>query len=363
MGAELDDIVVISQLPPPFHGSTLMTRVLLETASVLGYKPRLVDRRFSRNVGEVGRLSLGKLLAAPALVMRLIAALFRQRPRIVVFFVTNRPGSFLVDWTLSEVLRAFGVRTIAYVHTQGFKALSARGGAWPTLVRRTLGSANTIVCLSATLESDVIPFCEGIRIVSIPNTPPDTAPALQAVRNSPAGSKVVFLSNLIAEKGIDEFIALAQSGVGRSRGATFVAAGAPLSEHQLANLRATAGDWVDILGKVDAREKWALLDGACLLAFPSRYPFEAQPLVILEAMSLGIPVVAYDIGGIRDIVLDGVTGRLIEPTMTLEFQTAVDSILSSENIRKRMSAASIKMFTERYSLKAYQEAWREELQR
>src|SRR5690606_17277143 len=84
-------VVVISQLPPPTHGSTLMTKVFLEVLDDLGIEWRLVDRRFSRTVGEVGSFKLRKVGAAAGLVTRLLTRLLRRRPAACIFFVTTRP--------------------------------------------------------------------------------------------------------------------------------------------------------------------------------------------------------------------------------------------------------------------------------
>ena len=66
---------------------------------------------------------------------------------------------------------------------------------------------------------------------------------------------------------------------------------------------------------------------------------EAAPIVLLEAQSAGRPVVTADVGGIREIVLDGVTARVITSRSASEFADAVLGILSDPDWRSRAELA------------------------
>lgn len=324
-------VVVISQLPPPIHGSTVMTKTFLQTLDKLGHDWRLVDRRFSTSVAEVGKFSLRKLASAAWMPFRLLHTMASFKPDVVVLFATNRTLSFIVDWALSEVLRWFPARRINYLHTIGFKCLADRGRAFGWLVARLLGSAETTVCLGPTCAKDLTGWVDESRIVFIPNTVVDHPNALTE-RDPDASPLVLYLSNLIPEKGAETFVDLAIELAPALPDATFVVAGATADRTFTDTLLAkvtTAGlsSHVQFAGAItDQRKKWRLLSDASVLVFPSTYKYEAQPLTILEALSVGTPVVAYDVGGIRDVLRDGADGRLLPIGDMLGMLKAVRSL-------------------------------------
>jgi glycosyltransferase involved in cell wall biosynthesis len=73
--------------------------------------------------------------------------------------------------------------------------------------------------------------------------------------------------------------------------------------------RCGLADCVELLGSVD--NVWPLLARAHVFVLPSAY--EPLGISVLEAMAAGLPVVASAVGGLREIVEDAVTGRLVPP--------------------------------------------------
>ncbi|HJX28424.1 MAG TPA: glycosyltransferase, partial [Thermoanaerobaculia bacterium] len=86
-------------------------------------------------------------------------------------------------------------------------------------------------------------------------------------------------------------------------------------EHRASLERRTAeldlGQGVRFLGRCDAARVRGLLRGARALVVPSIY--EGMPLVVLEAMEAGVPVIASAVSGIPEVVEDGRTGWLVPP--------------------------------------------------
>ena len=65
-----------------------------------------------------------------------------------------------------------------------------------------------------------------------------------------------------------------------------------------------------------------------ILIIPSR--MESIPQVIKEAFYLKVPVVAFDVGGISELVKDGINGKLISPENEEELLEQINDLLSNK---------------------------------
>jgi glycosyltransferase involved in cell wall biosynthesis len=72
---------------------------------------------------------------------------------------------------------------------------------------------------------------------------------------------------------------------------------------------------------------------------PSILP-EAFGLAALETAAAGKPIVASDIGGLRDVVVDGETGLLVAPGDQEAMRAALQRLLTDAELRKRMGTAA-----------------------
>lgn len=84
-----------------------------------------------------------------------------------------------------------------------------------------------------------------------------------------------------------------------------------------------------------------------VLALPSLH--EAFPMVLLEAMSLGVPVVATPVGGVAELVSSEVTGILVDPRSVSELTRALDRLLGDEALRESLSAAAYESVWSRFT--------------
>ncbi len=356
-------VLIISQLPPPVHGSTVMTETLVAALNHNEHDVTVLQRRFSSTVAEVGTFSVKKLGSAILMPARLIALVLYSRPSVAVFFATNRKFSFLVDVVLAQILRVLVRRRVFYIHTVGFAALAQKGRLWEMCVSTFLRSATQVVCLGDSLSRDVDDWVESDRIQVIPNAvrPPERGQPDAQIGAAHPDRSVVYLSNLIREKGVMDFVELVPRLSSRSD-VTFEIAGASSSSELDAELRqalasADLGGHVSLLGPVHGDEKWSLLSRASVLVFPSTYPFEAQPLTILEAFACSTPVIAYPTGGIKDVVVHGRNGLIVEEATPAGIVRDLERLLDSPDELAALSSGARDSFVRCHSFDAYAAAW------
>lgn len=213
---------------------------------------------------------------------------------------------------LAGRLAVRGRRPTVYVpHAWSFEAvrgLTARlAGAWEVLAGRW---THSVVCVSADEErrgrergircrTDVVP--NGVDVVAL--TPRAAGPARTRL-GLPDRPTVVCVGRLAEQKGQDLLLAAWPQVVAAVPRAQLVLVGeGPLR----AELTSAAPADVVLTGRrEDAHEYLAAAD---VVALPSRW--ESTPLVSLEAMSLGRPVVAFAVDGVRSAFGD--TGAVVEP--------------------------------------------------
>jgi len=98
------------------------------------------------------------------------------------------------------------------------------------------------------------------------------------------------------------------------------------------------------------REDVALYLSACdVVVLPSSYG-EAFPRAVIEAMALGKPVVATDVGGTREAIQEGVTGYVVPPDDAEALADRIGRLLADDAARAFMGAAARRRAEERFSV-------------
>jgi glycosyltransferase involved in cell wall biosynthesis len=161
---------------------------------------------------------------------------------------------------------------------------------------------------------------------------------LHTFRDRP-GAYLAFLGRVSPEKGLDKAVEIARrAGLPLKVAAKIYPEERPYYEQVIEPLF-RASPWVEYLGEVGGADKDDFLGNARALLFPIDW---AEPfgLVMIEAMACGTPVVAFRRGSVPEVMVDGVTGFVVD-----DVESAVDAVRRVDGLSR---AACRRVFEQRY---------------
>lgn len=104
--------------------------------------------------------------------------------------------------------------------------------------------------------------------------------------------------------------------------------------------------WCHYGGMVSREALLTEFQKATILALPTHE--DNCPMVVLEAQASGVPVIASNVGGVPDLVEDGVTGLLVNPQEPFTFHKAVERLIQGLYLRERLAAAAYHKALQQY---------------
>jgi glycosyltransferase involved in cell wall biosynthesis len=161
-------------------------------------------------------------------------------------------------------------------------------------------------------------------------------------RNPSETVRLVYVGRLHATKGVDlllESVARAQETIGgRHRFGITVVGNGP----EEATLRAKYGaaPWCTFTGFVSQAEVANIMVDSDLLCIPSIW-FENSPGVVIQALGVGLPVLASDVGGLPELVEVDRNGRLVPPGDGAAWQAALEDVVSDPDRLGRWRAYAL----------------------
>lgn len=191
-------------------------------------------------------------------------------------------------------------------------------------------------------------LADHMRSAGLSSRPIDIIPnALPLQRQARGGPGLVFVGRLSREKGIDVLLNAAEL----ADMPLTIAGEGPLRAY----VESHANERVTTLGRVSPARVTELLASAAAALVPSTC-LENAPLAVLEAMACGTPVVASSLGGIPELVRDGVEGLLVEPGSATALASALRTIRDDQKKARAMGVAARERIAEKFAPASHLEA-------
>lgn len=304
-------ICLVGAFPPPIHGVSLVNSTIRDRLfdrevhpACIDLSPRSLERTWSIRLSRIVKVFIGLSTYFKALLNNKNVSLY-----------IGLSGSYgqLYEILFIVLARLFYVRIFLHHHSYAYL------GKWlpytHLLVRLAgLGATHIVLCdgMGRKLQDRYKPI-QHIFVLS-------NAVTLQCNSTCFIGGKkalktIAYLGNITPEKGIFEFLAVTESLVNQGIEVQALIAGPFLDEatQTIVLDRVSCLNAVEYLGPKYDKEKVDFYKKVDVLLFPTKYQHEAEPLTIHEAMSYGIPVIAWERGCIKSILTSDV-GLVIEQT-------------------------------------------------
>lgn len=351
-------VLAVLNLPPPAHGASLKNQRMLEGDVARRVDFRVIPCAYAADLAGLGRFSVRKLARAAGYLARQLAGLLR-RPDAGYMMLSSSGHALARDTVFMTAFRMARTPYVVHLPMLGLADGVAGRPVTRRLVTAGLRSAAAVIALNRLHRDELLGLVPGAPVVIVENGLPDIDPSGDPpLVTTPDRPTIVFLSNLGEAKGVFTLLDALPAVFERVPGARAVLAGPWMDAAAEARFRRavrTAGleGRVEHVGPVYDDAKLRVLAGATVFAFPSHA--DNAPNVVLEAMRQALPVVASRVGGVPEMVDDGVTGRLVQPADADALADALAHVLADPDRAAEMGRAGRARFLERYTLRRWED--------
>jgi glycosyltransferase involved in cell wall biosynthesis len=284
-------------------------------------------------------------LTALAELVRLIR---RERPAIVH---THTSKAGFIGRLAAVIARAPAVIHQPHGHifygyysprrTAVFTALERQAARWTDrIITLTDRGAQEHLARGIGRAEQYVAVPSGVPTTELRAAAPPRGEARARLGLDPDAFIVVALGRLVPIKGFDLLARALPALIAQIPSARVLLVGDGAERAHLGAIAASMGVAERLRMTGETTDVASYLAAADVVAVPSRN--EGMGRVIVEAMALGLPVVATTVGGIPDVVTDGECGRLVEPEDVDALAAALIELGRDPALRRKLSEAAVR---------------------
>ena len=301
-------LCIIGTFPPPVHGLSLINKAMKDEFIKVGIKPLVLDissKSLNRSFFNIYFRFLKTLLT----IFKFTFYITVNRIEYIYIGLSGGLGQ-IYDLFFITVGTLFNSKI--FIHHHSFAYLNKISLLTKLIVNISKNSAVHIV-LCETMRKKLFQYNKNINIEILSNAVFLKSSDIQKFDNNGKFMTIGFLSNISFEKGIIEYFEVLRKLIKDGYQVKGIIAGSITNLKSKKYLEANLEELKEIhyIGKIGTKEKEDFLNNIDLLLMPTRYSSEAEPLVIHEAMSHGVAVIAWNRGCISNIIPKN-TGVVIE---------------------------------------------------
>lgn len=345
-------ILIIGPIPPPVHGVSIFTKNIID--KILSDKIRIVYINTSdkRDISHVEIIDLIDLYIVFRYLIKYLFYLIIYRPQLVYFPISQLKTGFLRDSFFILPIYLFKTKIVIHLHGSNIANLFLSSKRiFKLYISFILKRVNLAIVLGNKLKNVFGELISDNKIKVIPNginfhLKPDFSKNQEIIR-------IIYLGTLDKRKGVGEVIRAIPFVLDKKEKVKFIFAGEWYKDDFYKEMKEfiknkNISNKIEFVGNILDNEKEKLLISSDIFVFVPNQK-EGQPLVILEAMAAGLPVITCKTGAIEETVIEGETGLFVKPGNSEEIAKNIIYLVENNDERKRMSKNARKRYEENYS--------------
>ncbi len=352
-------ILYFIQLPPPVHGVSVINNQVYSSRKINeNYKKHLLEIKFSNSVDELRKLTFKKVFYFLSLNIKLIYALISINPDIVYFSLMPVGYGFYRDMVFVVIMKLFRKKIIYHLHNRGIaKKIERRFNRF--LYTLAFNKTNIIHLSNRLVEEEFAALnLKNTKFHIVPNGVDINFPKVQKEKVKDQ-VRLLFISNLFVEKGLFDLLKVFENICYKYNNVYLSIVGASVGQVKKKLLQLIEDhalkDRVIYHGPLYNDAKLKVLLDSDIFIFPSYFSEECFPLVILEAMAAGLPVIATKVGVINEIIDDSTTGFLVTPKDNLLLADRLETLIEDKQLMLSMGNQGRLEYIEKYSFPVFEQ--------
>lgn len=349
-------ILVVGQTPPPLGGQAVMIEHLIKS-DYTDIKIYHVRMAFSRGMKDMGKVQLYKIYHLISIIFKIIYYRIFKNVQVLYYPPSGPNSAVLRDMMILFPTRWMFKKTIFHFHASGLSEHLKRGNKFfKYIFKECFFYPNVAIQLSPTCPNEGQAI-HADKIVIVPNGLPDDA-GVKNKQEPRSILNVLFIGLLEESKG--ELDLCKAIKILKDRGIECHAkiAGefkSPEYKHRFFKFVSDNNltENIKYIGIISGLQKQNAFRDSDVFCFPSYFHSESFPLVLIEAMSYGLPIVSTRWRGIVDMLKDGYNGYLVEIKSPEQVADKLQLLSEDINLRKHIGEQSRLEFEKKYAMEQH----------
>jgi glycosyltransferase involved in cell wall biosynthesis len=343
-------LLILGKLPPPFLGPALATEILIRSKLKNRFNIVHINTNVHETLLTIGVINIKKIFKNLNIYIELIKSILKHKPDIALIPISQSTLGFLKDAPFIIICRLLSVRTVVQVRGSNIKNWLMKSSFLTKIFfRMVIKSCQGAIVLGECLRFIFQNYFDNSKIFVVPNGADYPLPGNEFKKFN---NKILYLANLQSSKGIEDFInALVILKQEHKTEFSADVVGMWRDEKTKSTCVKIVNDFllpVNFFPPAIKEEKYKFYSNADIFVFPPREP-EGHPWVIVEAMAFGLPIISTNQGAIRESVIDGENGFIVESNNPGQIADKINYLLLNPEISKTMGKKGKEFYFEKFT--------------